>query len=457
MKMSKITVLIILGCALLTTTVQAKEHPGKEQILKDGYQGPKTCETCHPGKAREFLDTVHWKHASKVDHVDNINPNEEYGMKNRIYTMCNGNDIVNNLKEVPPNALGKTKFTGCNTCHPGDQASVVGSTGPEAEQSIDCLICHSSKYDFSKRKAVKDKNGKVVMTQDRSTEAAANIGRPAIKNCMVCHEGAGGGAMVKRGFSMAKNAEVHVTMGITCVDCHQVKNHKFPTGRDPNNWASDGIYMTCAGECHSSTPHKDADYNRHTAVIACQTCHIPKTGGAFSKDFTKWEKQSNGFYEPSTLKREVNETAPVYAWYNLTVSNTPHFIGPKGSRADGKSKIYPFKIFQGKAYFNKKDGQLLSMDFAPPIANGDALAGVASAAKILGIKDYEPVPGWQTIYFASSHQVTPKNKALICANCHAVNGVLNFKELGYGVKEIEKLTSPELYFEKLLKLQQENE
>lgn len=147
----------------------------------------------------------------------------------------------------------------------------------------------------------------------------------------------------------------------------------------------------------------------------------------------------------------------IYAWYNLTVSNTPQFIGPKGSRTDGKSKIYPFKIFQGKAYFNKKDGQLMSMDFAPPIANGDSLAGVASAAKILGIKDYEPVPGWQTIYFGSNHQVAPKNKALICANCHALNGVLNFKELGYSSKEVEKLTSPELYFEKLLKLQQENE
>ena len=74
---------LLSSLALICTTVQAKEHPGKEQILKDGYQGPKTCETCHPGKAREFLGTVHWKHASKVDHVDNVNPDVEYGMKNR--------------------------------------------------------------------------------------------------------------------------------------------------------------------------------------------------------------------------------------------------------------------------------------------------------------------------------------------------------------------------------------
>jgi hypothetical protein len=33
--------------------------------------------------------------------------------------------------------------------------------------------------------------------------------------------------------------------------------------------------------------------------------------------------------------------------------------------------------------------------------------------------------------------------------------VLNFKELGYSSEEISKLTRPELYFEKLLKKQEE--
>ena len=93
------------------------------------------------------------------------------------------------------------------------------------------------------------------------------------------------------------------------------------------------------------------------------------------------------------------------------------------------------------------------MDFAPPMANGDALAGVASAAKTLGIKSYTPTPGWQTVYFGSNHLVT--SKALFCANCHAPNGVLSFKELGYSEKEIVKLTSPEIYMEEVLKKQKE--
>lgn len=439
----------LMAGVAVAALVQAKDHPGKEYLQKNGYQGPATCEVCHPGAAKEFLNSVHWKHASKVDNVENIDPNQEYGMKNRIYTMCNGNDIVNNLKEIPPSPeTGKTKYSGCNSCHPGNHIQDVGSTGPEAEAAVDCLVCHSSTYDHSKRKPYKDEKGNVVLGQDRSTEAALSIATPTVKNCMTCHEAAGGGVLVKRGFAFNKEHDVHAARGMVCVDCHKTKNHKIPTGYDPNNWAHDGVRLSCT-DCHTAKPHKDEDYNRHTARIACQTCHIPRTGGAFAKDFTKWEQLSNKFYEPTTLKKEANETAPVYAWYNLTVANRPDFIGPKGDRKDGKSKIYPFKIFQGKAYFNKKDGQLLAMDFAPPMATGDTLAGVAAAATTLGIKEYEPVPGWQTIYFGSNHQVAAKEKALTCYNCHAPNGVLNFRELGYTADEVKKLTSPELYFEKI--------
>ncbi|HEY5973923.1 MAG TPA: cytochrome c3 family protein [Geobacteraceae bacterium] len=450
-----LTLTAYLAAGLIATSAlgAGKEHPGKGYIEKEGYKGPETCETCHPGSASKFLESVHWKHASKVTNVDNLDPNKEYGMKNRIYTFCNGNEIVNDLKETGKSAVGKSKFTGCNTCHPGDHLNKADSTGPEAEKAIDCLVCHSAEYDFRMRKASRNAKGDVVMGQDRSTKAALAISKPTVKNCMVCHETAGGGALLKRGFSFTKETDVHAAKGMVCVDCHKAKDHRIPTGFDPNNWANDGIRLSCA-DCHGDKPHKDEDYNRHTARIACQTCHIPRTGGAFAKDFTKWEKGSDGFYEPSTLKKEVNENVPVYAWYNLTVENTPHFIGPKGSRTDKNAKIYPFKMYLGKAFFDEYTDTLLSMDFAPPMATGDTLAGVASAAKTLGITKYKPVPGWQTIYFANSH-LTTKKKALTCENCHALNGVLNFKSLGYSDYELQHLTNPGIYFDKLAEKQKE--
>ena len=182
----------------LGVSAMAADHPGKEAIEKNGYKGPATCEECHPGTAKGFLDSVHWKHASKVTNVEGIDPKKEYGMKNRVYTMCNGNDIVNNLKEIPKSPeTGKTKFTGCNTCHPGDHLSDVGSTGAAAEEAIDCLVCHSTDYDFRQRKAFKNEKGEVVMGQDRSTKAAVAIGKPTVKNCMVCHEAAGAASWSK--------------------------------------------------------------------------------------------------------------------------------------------------------------------------------------------------------------------------------------------------------------------
>lgn len=449
---------LVMALALAASTALsglAEEHPGKASIEKSGYNGPATCEECHAGKAKEFLSTVHWKHASKVTNVDGVDPNVEYGMQNRIYTMCNGNDIVNNLKEIPVNPeTGKSKFTGCNTCHPGNHLSDVGSTGPEAEAAIDCLVCHSTDYDFTKRVPYKDEQGRVVMGQDRSAKAAMAVGKPTARNCMTCHERAGGGIYVKRGFEFTKESDAHAAKGMTCVDCHKATDHKMPTGFDPNSWANDGVRIAC-GDCHGEAPHEDPDYNRHVAKVACQTCHIPRTGGTMAKDFTVWEQGSDKFYEPATIQAEANTTIPAYAWYNLQVQNTPHFIGPKGSRKDGKSRIYPFKVFQGKAFFDKKTGQLLSMDFAPPMATGDVMAGLASAAKTLGIKEYEPTPGWQTLYFGSSHLVT-REKALTCFSCHTVGGVLNFKDLGYSDEEITRLTNPEIYFKKVIEKQKED-
>jgi hypothetical protein len=428
----------------------AAAKPNPHAVLKDGYQGPATCEKCHPGVARAFLDTVHWKHASKVTNVDHLDPRLEYGMKNRIYTFCNGNDVVNDLKQIPLNEKGKTKIIGCNSCHPGTHLAGVGASGPEAEAAVDCLICHSSRYDYSRRKASKTPDGKFAMGQDRSVEAAAAVGKPGVKNCMTCHESAGGGQLIKRGFAYDAEHDVHAAKGMTCVDCHEAKAHRIPTGRDPNNWANDGVWLSCQG-CHGEKPHGDPDYDSHTARIACQTCHIPTTGGAVAKDFTRWTKDPDtGFWEPTTIKRDPGATRPVYAWFDGTVENTPHRIGPKGDRRDPRSRITPFKLYQGRAYYDRKTGALLSMDFAPPTATGDTLAGVASAARTLGIARYDPVPGWQTIFFANSHLVT-KEKALACDRCHVADGVLPFEALGYGKAEIQdrKLRSAELWFDKL--------
>ncbi|HEY5997352.1 MAG TPA: hypothetical protein VIU29_10030 [Candidatus Deferrimicrobiaceae bacterium] len=442
----------VLAALACVRQAAAGEHPGRSFIEKNGYAGPSTCEAagCHPGTAGKFLSTVHWTHAGVPANVKGLDdPGKAYGMKNRAYTMCNGNELVSGLKEVTSAETGKKKFTGCDSCHPGDNINGAGSSGPGAEAAIDCLLCHASGYDFSLRRPSKDAQGRIVMGQDRSVAAALTVGRPGVKNCMACHESAGGGVLVKKGFAYNAGNDVHAARGMLCVDCHFAKEHRIPTGFDPNIWATDGVRTGCDdGKCHDGAPHEDRDLNAHTARIACQTCHIPRTGGAFAKDFTKWTKMSGGFWEPTTLRRDANESSPAYAWYNKTVRNSPKLIAPLGSRKDRRSRIYPFKIFEGRAFFDRRSGKLLVMDMGPPMVDGDVMAGLASSAKTLGLKSYDPVPGWQTIYFGSNHLVAPKEKALSCENCHARNGVLDFRELGYSAKETARLTGASLYFDR---------
>jgi hypothetical protein len=77
----------------------------------------------------------------------------------------------------------------------------------------------------------------------------------------------------------------------------------------------------------------------------------------------------------------------------------------------------------------------------------------------MGLKDIEPVPGWQTIYFANSHLVT-RQKALSCDKCHVPSGGrLDFQALGYSRAEIEKrrLMSASLWFDRLHEKEQKRD
>jgi hypothetical protein len=136
----------------------------------------------------------------------------------------------------------------------------------------------------------------------------------------------------------------------------------------------------------------------------------------------------------------------------------PDLRGAVRQSNDKNSKIYNFKIYHGKIFINKKTGEPMAMDFADPKATGDVKAGVASAAKQLGIKNYELVPEWQTLFFANSHLVT-KRGALTCEKCHSEVGVFDFGRLGYSTKRSSSSGASSNYFDKYaaIKAEEENE
>ncbi len=156
-------------------------------------------------------------------------------MKNRIYTMCNGNDIVNNLKEIPAEPEnGEDEVHGLQHLPPGEPHQRRGEHrdgGGEPRSTASCATPPT--YDYRQRKPFKDEKGRVVMGQDRSVKAAMAVGKPGVKNCMICHEAAGGGVLVKRGFSFTKETDVHAAKGMVCVDCHGGEGPPDPDGLRP--------------------------------------------------------------------------------------------------------------------------------------------------------------------------------------------------------------------------------
>ena len=102
---------------------------------------------------------------------------------------------------------------------------------------------------------------------------------------------AGGGALIKRGFSyIAKDNDAHAAKGMVCVDCHKTKEPQDTDRLRPEQLGQRRRPDCLRGLSRRTLRTRMPTINRHTARIACQTCHITRTGGAFAKDFTKWEQ-----------------------------------------------------------------------------------------------------------------------------------------------------------------------
>ncbi len=149
------------------------------------------------------------------------------------------------------------------------------------------------------------------------------------------------GSSSKRGFLFTKDNDAHAAKGMVCVDCHKTKRPPDADRLRPEQLGQRRraalLRRLVTATARTRMPTITATRRGSPARPATS----PRTGGAFAKDFTIWATGTDKFYEPTTLKKEANETTPVYAWYNGTVENIPHFIGPKGSKDDNQEQDIP--------------------------------------------------------------------------------------------------------------------
>ncbi|EKD99290.1 MAG: cytochrome c family protein, partial [uncultured bacterium] len=204
---------------------------------------------------------------------------------------------------------------------------------------------------------------------------------------------------------------------------------------------------------------KMSELNEHGKKIACQTCHIPRfaRGGIANK--MSWDWSTAGRMGPDGKPMQIKDAKgdviydtkkgnftlaenviPEYIWFNGQVTYT--MLGDKvdksagitsinrfeGSPSDGRSMIWPVKVFRGVQPYDPVNKSLViphttgsddasywkHFDWEKAIAAGMAFVGMPFSGQVDFIKTEMTWP--------INHMVAPKEKALGCRECHIKNG-----------------------------------
>jgi octaheme c-type cytochrome (tetrathionate reductase family) len=479
---SRLTVLmavIFFACALPAgaaparpagTTADHSKFKALDKVFESGPEVTKACLSCHTEASKQIHKTQHWK-------WEFVNPDTKQvlGKKHVINNFCTS--VASNM-------------AACASCHVGygwrDDKFDFGS-----EENVDCLVCHDStgKYKkpsgFAGLPVAKDTefppgSGKIVKGIDLR-EIAKKVGPTQRTTCGGCHFNGGGGDGVKHGDldttleAPGKDLDVHMDakgLNFACQTCHKTSGHQVPGSRyaptavDKSPARMRGVDdkanpATCQA-CHGQTPHKTvAKLNDHTAKIACQTCHIPAyaRGGQPTKMTWDWStagklgpdgkfmtvKDEDGYDTYMTAKGDftwAENVKPEYIWFNgkvkYTLMDDKIEKGPKptrindfeGSAGDGKSMIWPIKVFRGKQVYDPVNKRLVvthlagndetafwkNLKWEKAVSTGMAAVHADFSGKVDFIETESMWP--------INHMVAPKQKALGCAECHRSGGRL---------------------------------
>lgn len=454
----------------LTTTADHSKFKELQREFKTGPELTKTCLTCHTEAAGQIHRTKHWK-------WEYLNPDTKQvlGKKTILNNFCIS--IASN-------------YASCTSCHVG-YGWKDSNFDFKSEESVDCVVCHDTTGNYRKPPGLagnvitKDTefpagSGKILKGIDLS-KIAQKVGKSSRDTCGGCHFNGGGGDGVKHGdmdSSLAapeKSLDVHMDasgLDFTCATCHKASSHDVagsrytPTAKDTKGAQLRGTMdagnpATCVS-CHGFGPHKEnARLNQHTSKLACQTCHIPTyaRGGVATKMTWDWStagqrdekgqhiirKDEKGRITYESRKGDftlAENVSPEYVWFNGEVqytllsdkvqkSDKPTRINAlAGSPLDGKSMIWPVKVFRGSQPYDPVNQTLITPHTAGNDDTGFWKNLAWDKAIEVGMKDSgAPYSGKfdfikTEMSWPITHMVAPKEKALACEECHTKNGRL---------------------------------
>lgn len=426
----------------------ANPHEGRiKGPLADGRAATAQCLKCHEEEARQIMRTTHWSWSAVARLPDGRT--EARGKKNMLNNFCLA--IASNW----------SRCTGCHISYGWEDAKFDFSD----PKSVDCLVCHDTTGSYKKDVT---RSGEPFKTVDL-LEAAQKVGKPQRFACGSCHFKGGGGEAVKHGDLDSsleypdRKVDVHMSpdgLDFTCQQCHTEGGHKL-VGASLGVSPTSGNHFGC-DKCHTLPLHKNPTLDRHSARVACQSCHIPAFARGESATKMSWDWSTAGrddlsadavdqYGEHTYQKIKGSFTwgknvIPSYRWFNgsadaymlgdridpakTTVLNAPH-----GSRSDPKAKIFPFKLHKGVQPYDSVNKILLPMHTAGE--NGfwktfDWKKSLEAGARANGLKFSGEYGFARTeMWWKINHMVAPKEAALKCADCHGGTGRIPWKELGY--------------------------
>lgn len=452
-----LTALLTVG--LLAGTTEAGPHQQISGPFENPLEVTGTCLSCHEDAARQMMKTTHWTWAAEQQVGGRT---VSRGKKNTINNYCIAVDSGN--------------WPRCTSCHIS-YGWKDASFDLADETRMDCLVCHDTTGTYSKPgpaaglPAGYTGNPQLDQKKVDLLEVARNAGASSRTNCGSCHFYGGGGENVKHGdldsslVNPDRNLDFHMAadgLNFTCQACHTAENHQIrgramavsPGGQNP---------VACT-DCHAGDPHTDPRLNRHTASVACQTCHIPvfakgkptklswdwSTAGQDRKDapdkhgMPTYDKKKGTF----TWSRNV---VPAYRWYNgnggahepgdkIDPARVTRLTWPEGDIRDPEARIHPFKIHEGKQIYDTEYGYFIKPKVWPSNGNDpdafwknyDWPKAAAAGMKAAGM-EFSGKYGFAAteMYMPINHMVAPAKDALKCSDCHGETGRLDWKELGY--------------------------
>ena len=412
------------------------------------YQGTKTCLACHQAEAKAAHASIHYQWKAEAPNLVNAG-GKKLGKINVSNDFCT-NPAISWIARVQ-NAEGKVIAKGCSACHAGLGAKPEAEATPAQLENVDCLMCHSSAY----RRDLSDSEGgrlrwAPAMKPEELLLAAQNPQLPDSAICLRCHAASGGGVNYKRGDLEAaalksRSFDVHLGSSMTCLQCNRSKDHKF-VGSASQRAGQDAPAGERCETCHDGEKaHKDAAVAKHLARVACTSCHVPSfakdKATDMHRDFSRSELVAGqGKHEPSiTFEKEVK---PVLAWWNgkgrIALPDAPVAVeegsvkiwAPEGNRADPRARIYPFKLHSANMPVDAATRKLIPVKVGILFKTGNTDAAIREGAKASGmdVKQIEWVRAER--YMSIFHEVTPKESAVKCGECHG-GGRVEWKALGY--------------------------